>query len=167
MVEAEFRRRIADCARSWCGTPYHLNACVKGAGVDCGRLPLGIFRELGLLEEKIEVFSQDWFCHAAEDVYKLRILRHAMQIAEAIAYRTLDAKPGCILLLRSPNRKVHWHGGIVTEWPLVVHAIYPCVEEIDAVRHPMWMHKQVSVFDPWPKHVEEAVFLCEAKTSTG
>ena len=151
MTESEFRERIVDCARSWVGTKYHLNACVKGAGVDCARLPLGVFRELGLLDEKIEVFSQDWFCHASEDSYKLRVLRHARQVAEAIAYPTLDAKAGCVLLLKAPNGRVHYHGGIVTKWPLVVHAMYPAVEEIDASRHPMWMHKQVSIFDPWLK----------------
>lgn len=152
LSEREFRERIVACARSWCSTKYHLNACVKGAGVDCGRLPLGVLQELGLLlDEKIEVFSQDWFCHASEDAYKLRLLRHAQQIAEAIAYPTLNPKPGCILLIRAPNRRVHYHGGIATEWPFVIHAIYPAVEEVDASRHPMWMHKQVTVFDPWPK----------------
>jgi hypothetical protein len=156
MTESEFRNRIVACARSWCGTKYHLNACLKGVGVDCGRLPLGVFRELGLTDEKIDVFSHDWFCHATEDAYKLRILRHAKQIAEAIAYPTLDAKPGCILLLRAPTeREIHWHGGIVTKWPFVVHAIYPAVQEIDASRHPMWMHKEVAVFDPWLKAQEQ------------
>lgn len=154
MTEFEFRERIVVCTRSWCGTPYHLNACLKGAGVDCARLPLGVFGELGLAEKTVEIFSQDWFCHASEDFYKLRLLRHAEQIAEAIAYPTLDAKPGCILLVRAPNGRVHYHGGIVTKWPFVVHAVHPRVEEIDASRHLMWQNKAVSVFDPWPRAQE-------------
>lgn len=150
--ETEFRQRIVTEARAWCGTPYHLNACVKGAGADCARFILGVFRELNLADETVETFSSDWFHHTSEDAYLFRVLRHAEKVTEAIAYRTLDAKPGCIVLLRCAGSRVWNHGAIVTEWPLVCHAVSPAVEEIDAARHPMWMHRQIAIFDPWLKH---------------
>lgn len=34
-------------ARSWIGTPYRQQQCVKGMGVDCAQLILGVFSALG------------------------------------------------------------------------------------------------------------------------
>jgi cell wall-associated NlpC family hydrolase len=36
-------------ARTWVGTPYHHQQCVKGHGVDCAQLVAGVGHALGLL----------------------------------------------------------------------------------------------------------------------
>lgn len=42
------RSEIVAEARSWIGTPFHHAACVKGVGVDCINLLIGIGHNLGL-----------------------------------------------------------------------------------------------------------------------
>lgn len=37
-------------ARTWIGTPYHHQQCIKGHGVDCGRLVEGVGVALGLMQ---------------------------------------------------------------------------------------------------------------------
>lgn len=39
--------RIVRIARGWIGTPYHHGGRLKGVGVDCAGLPIGVARELG------------------------------------------------------------------------------------------------------------------------
>ncbi len=137
-------------ARTWIGTPYHLNQCLKGVGVDCGRLLVGVYKDMDLATEKTDVISADWFCHLSDDRYKLRILRHAKEIAETVAYASAKISSGCIILLRTSGMRVYSHAAIVTVWPRIVHAIMPCVEEVATFRSPFWMNKQVLVLDPWP-----------------
>ena len=36
---------------SWIGTPFHLQQCVKGVGVDCLNLPVGIASNLGIVQK--------------------------------------------------------------------------------------------------------------------
>lgn len=42
---------VMQAAKPWIGTPFHANASVKGAGVDCVCLAAAIYRELGILED--------------------------------------------------------------------------------------------------------------------
>jgi len=42
--------QVIDEARSWVGTPFHFTARVKGDGVDCGGLIVGVAENLGILE---------------------------------------------------------------------------------------------------------------------
>ncbi len=39
---------VVRVARTWLGTPYHHQGRVKGAGVDCAGLSVGVAKELGL-----------------------------------------------------------------------------------------------------------------------
>lgn len=48
------RTQVVDCARSWIGTPYHHQARVKGVGVDCIGLAIGVCRELGLIPAEFD-----------------------------------------------------------------------------------------------------------------
>lgn len=146
------RTEVVSEARSFVSTPYHLGGQVKGAGVDCATLLMCVYRNCGILkDEQLGVFAGDWWLHAKEDTYMLRILRHAFRVAEAVAYRSLEAAPGNIVLTKCAGSRVYNHGAIVLAWPRVVHAVHPAVEEIDASKHPMWAYQTVAVFDPWAK----------------
>lgn len=48
---------VVRMARTWLGTPYHHQGRVKGAGVDCGGLVIGVASELGLSEFDITGYS--------------------------------------------------------------------------------------------------------------
>ena len=45
----DLRQRIVEEARSWLGTPYHHQAMVKGAGVDCAMILVAVYRAVGLI----------------------------------------------------------------------------------------------------------------------
>jgi hypothetical protein len=128
---------------------------VKGAGADCASFLLGCLTNSGLVsiadarDELRHVFSDDWFAHAKDEQYKLRVLRHAELLCESVAYRTSEIQPGNLLLIKTSGSQRYNHGGIVVAWPRIVHAVHPCVEEVDASRHPMWAGKQLAVFDPF------------------
>ncbi len=49
------RADIVQEARGWLGTPYHHQARVKGVGVDCGGLVIGIGRALGLCPADFDI----------------------------------------------------------------------------------------------------------------
>ncbi len=53
--------RIIKEAREWVGTPFHHNQCLKGHGVDCVNLVVGVGHNLGiceLLDSKYKNYSQ-------------------------------------------------------------------------------------------------------------
>lgn len=46
---------IVTCARTWVGTPYHHQARLKGVGVDCAGVPIGVARELDRVAPTFDV----------------------------------------------------------------------------------------------------------------
>lgn len=49
------RAEIVAEARSWLGTPYHHQARLKGVGVDCAGLLIGVARNLGMVPPDMDV----------------------------------------------------------------------------------------------------------------
>ncbi len=155
MTELEFRAAIVKEARSWAGTPYLLGQRVKGVGCDCATLILAVYQAVGIVppDEGAHLLSQDWWHHTTEERYKLRVVRHSTKTVEAVTYRTLDAKAGDIVMLRTPGSKLHNHGGIVLErWPWLIHAIAPKAAVVDASRDPLWAFQMVEVYSAWEKY---------------
>jgi cell wall-associated NlpC family hydrolase len=146
------REQVVKEAMEYDRTPYHPGGLLKGVGVDCGTLLYCTYRDCGLLtEEAIEIFSMDWFANTTEERYMNKLMRHAIRVAEAVSYPTLQALPGNMALTKCANSKVYNHGGIVIRWPKVIHAVTPRVEIIDASTHQMWAYRTVVIFDPWEK----------------
>jgi len=152
MTEKELRATIVREALTWRGTPYVIGGRVKGVGCDCATLLYETFRVVGLVpEEDIGIFSGDWFCHTTEEKYMLRILRHAFKTVEAVCYRSLAIEPGNIVMTKAADSKVYNHGGIVIQWPRVLHAMHPAVEVVDASRDSMWAYQGIASFDACAK----------------
>lgn len=136
--------------RSYLGTPYVLGGQVKGAGVDCATLIACFLRECGLaIEEDLGVYGHDWFCHAKDERYMMRLIRHAPKTLETICRGTVDAKPGSLALFRCVRSKLFNHGGIITKWPMMLHATSDGVKESNATQHFLTSHMEMSIFDPW------------------
>jgi hypothetical protein len=130
---------------------------VKGAGVDCATLILCVMRNCGIIDDdNLAVYSGDWFIHTDEETYMKRVLRHAFKAVEGVAYRSLEAAAGNIVMTKAAGSRVYNHGGIVLAWPAIIHAVSPKVEEVNAAKHPMWAYQTVAVFDPWKKAEAEA-----------
>jgi NlpC/P60 family putative phage cell wall peptidase len=118
MTELEIaqRRAVVAEARSWLGTPYHHEAQVKGAGVDCAQLLIGVFSAPGVaLIEPLDVprYPPDWHLHRSAERYLAIVLDHAREIAG-------PPGPGDIVLWRFG--RCFSHGAIVVDWPTVIHA---------------------------------------------
>jgi NlpC/P60 family putative phage cell wall peptidase len=127
-LEQAQRAGVVAEARSWLGTPYHHGARVKGAGVDCAQLLIGVFSAVGLIEPpRLENYPPDWHLHRSAERYLGVVLAHAHELEG-------DAPlPGDVVLWRFG--RCFSHGAIVIDWPLVIHAYLarPCVLE-DAER---------------------------------
>lgn len=160
MITVVDREEVVAEAFSYLGTRYEKNGRVKGAGVDCATILFCVWRDCGIIPPGEEgIFSdpsivptgQDWFCHANEEKYMLRILRHADKVLQGISYPNMQAKPGNIALTKAVGSRRWNHGGIVTCWPMVIHAVDPVVEEANASTHWLWDHQEVCIFDPWER----------------
>ena len=49
------RAEVVACARSWIDTPYQHQARLKGVGVDCAGLVIGVAREMGIVSADFDV----------------------------------------------------------------------------------------------------------------
>lgn len=60
------RKCVVAEARTWLGTPYHLQACLKGVGVDCAMLLAGVAHGCGMCSQPFPPrrYSPQWALHA-------------------------------------------------------------------------------------------------------
>lgn len=102
------RAAVVAEARSWIGTPYHLGADVKGAGVDCAMILVRVFCDLGLVPRfDPRPYSNDWHLHRSDEVYLRLLLERAHEVTRC------EAEPGDVVLFR--YGRCFSHGGIVTQ----------------------------------------------------
>ncbi len=125
MSDQETRQRAAILAeaRSWLGTPYHHEARVKGAGVDCAQLLYAVYRHAGRIPAfDIPHYPPDWHLHRDTERYLGFVLDHAVEIAG-------PPLPGDIAIWKFG--RCFSHGAIVLEWPRIIHAYVgrPCEVE--------------------------------------
>ena len=148
MTQDEKRAQIVAEARSWVGTPYIVRGRVKGAGCDCGSLLMQIAVNCGLMtNEELEVYSVDCWAHWRDERYLAHVMKHTRKVLESIAYRSTKILPGSLILTRAAGSKHLNHGAIVTAWPLIIHAVSPCVEEVDVTTHHLWAYRPIEVFE--------------------
>lgn len=128
-------------ARDWVGTKYHDGASVKGVGVDCVMLLVNCYNAAGLEIQDPRPYPRDWFLH--KNGFP-RFLDGVLQYATP----TDKYLPGNVVLWQVGRALAH--GGIVTNWPAVVHANpkYGFVVEEEAKR--CYIGKVPHrVFNPW------------------
>ena len=82
MSEAEQRAAVADEALSWIGTNYHAHSRIKGVGVDCAQLLIGVFSACGLVP-KIETghYPIEWHLHRNEEIFSGWLAKYAILVA--------------------------------------------------------------------------------------
>jgi cell wall-associated NlpC family hydrolase len=126
-IERQERERVVECAKSWLGTRFHDRARCKGAGVDCAQLPAAVYEEAGLVGTvDLGAYSPQWHMHRREELYLQRLLDFAIEIPG-------PPLPADMVLFRYGN--TYSHGGIVMEWPLIIHARFRYQVEICNVDH--------------------------------
>jgi NlpC/P60 family putative phage cell wall peptidase len=71
MTPLDLRALLQDEARRWISTPYHHQACVLGAGVDCLMLLVAVFKAAGALPAAFDPrpYAPQWHLHRSEELY--------------------------------------------------------------------------------------------------
>ncbi len=108
------RQAVVAEAELWLGTPWHHNARVCGAGVDCANLPLACYHAAGLIPELRPHYDQQWHLHRDEERFLDVVRQHAREI-EADAAGLGD-------LLVWKFGRTFSHGGIVSGAGEAIHA---------------------------------------------
>lgn len=109
------RQKVLDVAESWLGTPFHHLQRCKGAGVDCGQFLLGVFHEAELIPfVKTPYYPRDFHLHRSEEWYKTIVEQFSRPIEQ------VEALPADLVLYRVG--RVFSHGGIIVEWPKIIHS---------------------------------------------
>lgn len=112
------RDKLIESAFSWIDTPYHHQARVKGAGVDCAQLMAGIAIDCGLITESIKLpqdYSPEWHLHNREE----RLVNHLLEFG-CIQKSVEDTLPGDIIGFKI-GRAVG-HLGIMVNETQFIHA---------------------------------------------
>ncbi|MGC2411753.1 MAG: hydrolase [Stellaceae bacterium] len=137
------RAAVVAEAESWIGTPFHHEARVKGAGVDCLMLLAEVYASAGVVGRvAVPHYPADWHMHRDAERYREGLLDYAREIETPPA-------PGDIALFRFG--RVFSHGAIVAEWPRVIHAYWAIgVVWGDATLHPL-KGREVRFFTPFPE----------------
>ena len=113
MLTAQQRTAIVAEAQSWVDakTPYRGHSCVKGAGVDCGQLVYGIYRERGHLGalELPKDYSLQVAQHRASTEYVDVVDQYFRDIPEA------EALPGDLVVYKLGH--AYSHAAVIVRWP--------------------------------------------------
>ena len=105
------KKMVVTAARSWIGTKFHHQARVKGAGVDCIGLVIGVARELSLVPPDFDVQGY------AETPDGRTLMRLAAMHMTEIARESMG--PGDVVVTRFDQGAQHFgvlgdyrHGGL-------------------------------------------------------
>ncbi len=115
---------VVEEALSWVGTPYVHMGRIKGVGVDCAQLLIGVYANAGVVAEfDPGTYTQDWYLHRSEELYQGWLLKYGTKVT--------DPLPGDVAAYRF-GRTVS-HAGIITEPGYLVHAyrLHGCVDRME------------------------------------
>ena len=141
-VEAQ-RQAVTTAARRWLGTPFHHEAMVKGAGVDCGMFLIAVYREVGLIPEfTVEHYSSQWHLHRSREWYLELLAQFGREIPEE------ERRQGDVVIWKFG--RVFSHAAIILLWPVVIHA----VNGQGVVTDNVWLNfklanRERKFFSPW------------------
>lgn len=123
---------ILETARQWLETPYHHQGRVKGAGVDCIGLIIGICHELSLIDFDVTGYDR------TPDSTMM------MELLEKHCTRTDNPEPGDLLLFRI--RKNPQHVGLMTDDGGIIHAYQSVGKVVEHPLDPWWSSRIIGAF---------------------
>lgn len=112
------RDKIIKEALDWVNTPFLHQARVKGQGVDCAQLTLGIALNVGLVSRSDVIKVPQYPIQLAN--LREEILLHTLESFGCEEIKLEKAKPGDILVFK--YGRIHSHLGILIEKNRFVHA---------------------------------------------
>lgn len=137
------RLKVATAAASWLGTPYHHQARIKGAGVDCALLLCEVYESAGIVPFVDPTpYPQNWHIHRGAERYlgfvtKYATLSHAApQLGDVILFKF---------------GRAFSHAGIYVGSNQVIHSLLDRgVIQTDLFEPPLGRRETV-VYTFWPK----------------
>jgi NlpC/P60 family putative phage cell wall peptidase len=112
--------RVVALARTWIGTPYRHQGCVRGGGADCLGLLRGIWRDLcGAEPEAVPPYTADWAEPSGQEALWDAARRWLVPCCAGMD------RPGNVLLFRMRDESIAKHLGIAAEVgdaPSFIHA---------------------------------------------
>jgi NlpC/P60 family putative phage cell wall peptidase len=104
-------------ALTWLNTPYHHQAGVKGAGVDCAMYVLCVGRNINIVDPNIKApkYSTQWHLHNKEE-----LLLQTLEYFGCVEINISDMQPGDIVTFKFGRTTSHL--GIVLENNQMIHA---------------------------------------------
>lgn len=109
-----WQQQIVDEARSWIGTPYHHRASLRGVGVDCIGLLIGVCQTMQRIPPGWELPQYENFGEADKLLSTLQTYFPAVDIAEFapgdILVFTVMGVPCHVGIAGGPNQVIHAAG---------------------------------------------------------
>lgn len=109
------QQAVIDQAQTWLNTPYHPGARLKGIGVDCGQLLIGVYEGAGIIkpgECEPGYYPREIHLHRSEERYLEWILKYCVPVD--------TPRPADIAMFKFG--KSSSHSAIIIEWPQIIHA---------------------------------------------
>lgn len=102
-MQGLLREEFIELARTWVGTPYHHQACIKGVGVDCVGFIKGAAYEAGLLtKEEFDSLPTDYSTQPSGG-----LLRAGCSVYLTIVDPISNLDVGDVLLMRLEKEEQH------------------------------------------------------------
>ena len=121
------RIEVLSEARSWIGTPYHHQARLKGHGVDCAQLVIGVGQNLGLIPSYPNRYM-NYGRIPRPDFMRARLIEFMDQISFE------ESKPGDILWM-GWRKGLPMHLGIITDHNGrgIIHSFFQAGKVVETV----------------------------------
>jgi cell wall-associated NlpC family hydrolase len=127
------RDNIVRIARTWLGTPFHHQGRVKGAGVDCAGLVIGVASELGLSAFDTSGYGR------RPDTREMENICHAQMMPIALD----DVRPGDVYLIEIDRQPQHL--AFATDIGLL-HAYAPARRVVEHRIDQDWADRLIAAF---------------------
>jgi hypothetical protein len=157
---SKLREAVLDEARSWIRTPFMWNGCIKGTGVDCGRILAASLQVGGAKQIDLAALPHlppQWFLHKESGLYLDLVRRFATEyrltpaaIREVWGGPTKSRPEPADIVVAKVGRD--WaHAAFVVAWPRILGAVPGfCVAEWRDIHScPHFVNRELKFFDPF------------------
>jgi hypothetical protein len=119
-LTTEQRAKVVEETKSWIGTPYRGWSKLKGCGVDCGQLLIGVYEAAGFFDPGYITTPKDYSLqvaqHREDTEYIETVEKYMREITEA------EVLPGDVVVYKLGLAFAH--AAIVISWPeYCIHAM--------------------------------------------
>ena len=138
------RNEIIQSAITWQDTPYHHHARVKGVGVDCAQLVVGVAYETGLLNDddlaRIPNYPTQWHLHNREEK-----LLETLDSYGCVEKNKEDTLPGDIICFQFGRTTSHL--GIMINETQFIHARYDIKKVVINTLNDDWIGRWTCTYE--------------------